>query len=87
MALLRKYEGRFRRHEVNTDMEDYSTIYFTDIFYFLVSRECWRGKGTWGNIKIGVVIHRRIRMCYLSFKYTPTFTVCQFLVGANEQNL
>jgi len=34
MALLRKYEGRFRRHEVNTDMEDYSKIYFTDIFYF-----------------------------------------------------
>jgi len=35
---------------------------------------------------MGMVIHGRIRLCYLSFKYTPTFIICQFLVGANEHN-
>jgi len=37
------HEGQLRRHEASTDM---------GYFLFLVSRECWRGKGMWGNIKI-----------------------------------
>jgi len=34
-----------------------------------------RNKGMWKNTEIGVVIHGRIRTCYLCFTHTPLLTI------------
>ena len=36
--------------------------------------DIWRN-GMWRDIEIGVVIHRRIRLCYLCFAHPPAFAV------------
>jgi len=67
LALLHECERGFRRHEDGTDTGDYSAIDSTNIFSFYYHRRARRNKGMWGNTKIGVVIHGRIRMCYLFY--------------------
>ena len=78
LAFLREWEGEFRRHAGGTggmDTGECSTIYFTSYIFSLLLRRCTEEQWHTGNIEIGVVIHRRVRIWYLCFTYTPVPTV------------
>ena len=68
---------------------DCSVVYGID--YIDMSFLCYQGsvrrnKGMWRNAEINVVIHGRIRTCYLYFTYTPVFTVNLVLERADERS-
>jgi len=74
LALLRGCGRLFWRHEDGTDAGGCSIdFYLTCVFFVITGVEGEQGHA--GNTEIGVVIHRRIRMWYLSFTYTPASTV------------
>ena len=50
-------------------------IDYTDTASLCYHGSVWKNKDMWGNTKIGVVIHGRIRTWCLCFTYTPFFTV------------
>ena len=47
---------------------------FTNILLFCYHGSMQRNKDMWENTEISVVIHGRIRTCYLYFVYAPVFT-------------
>jgi len=74
----RRGQEIYRRNGVDTG--EFSIIYFTRYVFSWLLRKCTEEQGHAGNIEIGVVIHRRIRVWYLCFTYTPLPTVSLILV-------
>ena len=50
----------------------------TEISCFCYHGDTQRNEGNW---EIGMVIHERIRTCYLGFNHAPVSTVCLVLEG------